>query len=116
MIRRPPRSTLFPYTTLFRSLLHELLRHEVTGHVEVDAPPREPGRVLDRNRGDAPYDTGRLRPRSSGRRRRPVSYGASPRLRSRTLPGSRGGAATSTWAGTSCRRGLGRRTTVSPPL
>src|SRR5258705_3220261 len=26
MIRRPPRSTLFPYTTLFRSLLH--LRRE----------------------------------------------------------------------------------------
>src|SRR2546430_13080243 len=26
MIRRPPRSTLFPYTTLFRSLL-QLLRH-----------------------------------------------------------------------------------------
>src|SRR5438132_5336335 len=24
MIRRPPRSTLFPYTTLFRSILHEL--------------------------------------------------------------------------------------------
>src|SRR5260370_38645805 len=23
MIRRPPRSTLFPYTTLFRSLLHD---------------------------------------------------------------------------------------------
>src|SRR5256885_5505839 len=23
MIRRPPRSTLFPYTTLFRSLVHE---------------------------------------------------------------------------------------------
>src|SRR3712207_7223804 len=23
MIRRPPRSTLFPYTTLFRSCLHE---------------------------------------------------------------------------------------------
>src|SRR5438477_8774638 len=30
MIRRPPRSTLFPYTTLFRS--RELLRY-------VDAPP-----------------------------------------------------------------------------
>src|SRR3712207_8405706 len=27
MIRRPPRSTLFPYTTLFRSLLHG--RHAV---------------------------------------------------------------------------------------
>src|SRR3712207_8115736 len=25
MIRRPPRSTLFPYTTLFRSALRELL-------------------------------------------------------------------------------------------
>src|SRR3712207_7572062 len=25
MIRRPPRSTLFPYTTLFRSELHALL-------------------------------------------------------------------------------------------
>src|SRR3989454_5957561 len=25
MIRRPPRSTLFPYTTLFRSLLHARL-------------------------------------------------------------------------------------------
>src|SRR5256885_5815492 len=24
MIRRPPRSTLFPYTTLFRSQLHEV--------------------------------------------------------------------------------------------
>src|SRR5260221_5767869 len=24
MIRRPPRSTLFPYTTLFRSILHHL--------------------------------------------------------------------------------------------
>src|SRR2546430_7444265 len=26
MIRRPPRSTLFPYTTLFRSRRHELAR------------------------------------------------------------------------------------------
>src|SRR3712207_8590420 len=26
MIRRPPRSTLFPYTTLFRSLRHRRLR------------------------------------------------------------------------------------------
>src|SRR2546430_12083415 len=28
MIRRPPRSTLFPYTTLFRSTLRERLRRE----------------------------------------------------------------------------------------
>src|SRR3712207_9353557 len=28
MIRRPPRSTLFPYTTLFRSPLHRLVRRD----------------------------------------------------------------------------------------
>src|SRR3712207_9302192 len=28
MIRRPPRSTLFPYTTLFRSLLSRLTFHD----------------------------------------------------------------------------------------
>src|SRR3989442_2511136 len=33
MIRRPPRSTLFPYTTLFRSLVVELARQE---HAAVD--------------------------------------------------------------------------------
>src|SRR5438876_6764810 len=34
MIRRPPRSTLFPYTTLFRSLLQIELGHvdAVAGH------------------------------------------------------------------------------------
>src|SRR5438132_7707852 len=30
--RRPPRSPLFPYTTLFRSLLHHLRRIELRGH------------------------------------------------------------------------------------
>src|SRR2546426_2477383 len=33
MIRRPPRSTLFPYTTLFRSLGFE--RREVAAHEDV---------------------------------------------------------------------------------
>src|SRR3712207_8622636 len=28
MIRRPPRSTLFPYTTLFRSFNHEQVAHQ----------------------------------------------------------------------------------------
>src|SRR5690242_21499634 len=32
MIRRPPRSTLFPYTTLFRSLLHHLDRARRARH------------------------------------------------------------------------------------
>src|SRR3712207_7089456 len=31
MIRRPPRSTLFPYTTLFRSQLHQGLQGELRG-------------------------------------------------------------------------------------
>src|SRR3712207_8730798 len=36
MIRRPPRSTLFPYTTLFRSITDQypfLLGHEAAGTV-----------------------------------------------------------------------------------
>src|SRR5256886_12083498 len=36
MIRRPPRSTLFPYTTLFRSL-GDPLRSDAQGHVS-DVP------------------------------------------------------------------------------
>src|SRR2546425_8721256 len=32
MIRRPPRSTLFPYTTLFRSLEREKIRERVEPH------------------------------------------------------------------------------------
>src|SRR3712207_7537897 len=36
MIRRPPRSTLFPYTTLFRSVVRAVLVvREVTDHLPV---------------------------------------------------------------------------------
>src|SRR3712207_7369684 len=41
MIRRPPRSTLFPYTTLFRSLtalVPEAEQRRVQGLVAVDRP------------------------------------------------------------------------------
>src|SRR3712207_8368705 len=34
MIRRPPRSTLFPYTTLFRSLMSGIVVHDVLYPVE----------------------------------------------------------------------------------
>src|SRR3989449_10189693 len=41
MIRRPPRSTLFPYTTLFRSLLLSrpdmLLLDEPTNHLDAES-------------------------------------------------------------------------------
>src|SRR2546426_7679824 len=48
MIRRPPRSTLFPYTTLFRS--HHRIRHPA------HAPPRAPraGPQPARDPGAAP--------------------------------------------------------------
>src|SRR2546425_9687654 len=52
MIRRPPRSTLFPYTTLFRSLLDQpplparerlkLVEHVRLRALEILAPRREP--------------------------------------------------------------------------
>src|SRR2546426_11416180 len=39
MIRRPPRSTLFPYTTLFRSeIVHELETVQVHEHESKGAP------------------------------------------------------------------------------
>src|SRR3989441_1540501 len=62
MIRRPPRSTLFPYTTLFRSLRAAVRRaHVVARHG--GAPGRDPmgwGRV-DPSRHDR-----RIRPRRPG--------------------------------------------------
>src|SRR5256885_16162201 len=79
MIRRPPRSTLFPYTTLFRSLVAGRLAHD---QIADDAVP--PGRraepVDDRLgdpqravRGDGVVDThlvdavaGLCRPRGMG--------------------------------------------------
>src|SRR3712207_7457212 len=50
MIRRPPRSTLFPYTTLFRSQLAQVAdrgrRHEALGHQAMADQLRDPLRVL----------------------------------------------------------------------
>src|SRR3712207_6880266 len=45
MIRRPPRSTLFPYTTLFRSTLPALVPRpaRACGHRARTAPRRTPG-------------------------------------------------------------------------
>src|SRR3712207_7429609 len=44
MIRRPPRSTLFPYTTLFRSLRHEQWRRSFAPRPRVDVSrPRRAG-------------------------------------------------------------------------
>src|SRR2546426_8274765 len=52
MIRRPPRSTLFPYTTLFRSPrpLGERARPHRGGRVRAVRPPLERRRRLARRR------------------------------------------------------------------
>src|SRR5260370_28422497 len=58
MIRRPPRSTLFPYTTLFRSRFPQFLRPQPPAHL--DRCPRRrrlaqahPGEPLQRVDGGA---------------------------------------------------------------
>src|SRR5688572_32341801 len=61
MIRRPPRSTLFPYTTLFRSRAHPARHHHHRHH-------RLPARSVDgRRRGEVEGD---LRIPTEGRRPR----------------------------------------------
>src|SRR5256885_13212053 len=49
MIRRPPRSTLFPYTTLFRSDIEAVSRE-----TPADRGPVAPDRVADRLHAAAP--------------------------------------------------------------
>src|SRR2546430_5302793 len=55
MIRRPPRSTLFPYTTLFRSVYLEIPRDVLDREVEISkAIVPKPGhyRASTRSLGD----------------------------------------------------------------
>src|SRR2546426_8410588 len=59
MIRRPPRSTLFPYTTLFRSraAVAHLAQLDHRVHLRWRGPGDEPGRLgktLERGDGDDP--------------------------------------------------------------
>src|SRR2546426_6805176 len=55
MIRRPPRSTLFPYTTLFRSWRSDeegsfCWPHSVAPHLDCDGPQRPSRAFLARGR------------------------------------------------------------------
>src|SRR3712207_7701647 len=71
MIRRPPRSTLFPYTTLFRSLL----------------PAREPAATGILPHGERPPRTPRRSTRRGARRagsRARAAAGVPPRRRPRS--------------------------------
>src|SRR3712207_8502483 len=50
MIRRPPRSTLFPYTTLFRSASDDVLCHRIQG---IDEGREQLFPLLDQDQGGA---------------------------------------------------------------
>src|SRR3712207_7025815 len=70
MIRRPPRSALFPYTTLFRSLLRdglpELLPYAVVAHARhsaCDHPRRRVRRGRHDGRGRSEEHTSELQSR-----------------------------------------------------
>src|SRR3712207_6982856 len=73
MIRRPPRSTLFPYTTLFRSLVAVLRREvDLRGHLGqreargLEGADRLPERRALLDVGQRPVERG-LRSRHAGR-------------------------------------------------
>src|SRR3712207_6902842 len=51
MIRRPPRSTLFPYTTLFRSVVVAPLHKRQEHRIEVAALGRQPVLVTSTTAG-----------------------------------------------------------------
>src|SRR5256885_17103767 len=63
MIRRPPRSTLFPYTTLFRSPRPP----PATAHAARRRPPTAWARAPTPAGGSARYGGARGRPRGRGR-------------------------------------------------
>src|SRR3712207_6952598 len=70
MIRRPPRSTLFPYTTLFRSLAYLALSGLLAG--ETRAVPRVTGEQLVQARAQleqAGFDVRETRVRSTADRK-----------------------------------------------
>src|SRR3712207_5524770 len=80
MIRRPPRSTLFPYTTLSRS--QDPLRPAGGGHSRRDDQDRRVGCQLARRRGALPR-----RRRRRGADRRGTRHRRRPRVHPAELPG-----------------------------
>src|SRR5258708_31391911 len=74
MIRRPPRSTLFPYTTLFRSVRRRSLHTRQEGRAGAHAPDPHAisgryaeGRAVSRHGGRDPDRPARARDRKSTR-------------------------------------------------
>src|SRR3712207_9120729 len=80
MIRRPPRSTLFPYTTLFRSRVRDFPR--VIERWPDDTPVAywDAGDVLFQGRLAPLWDLVRAHPEKVLAAREPVAIGASPAI------------------------------------
>src|SRR3989449_7058897 len=96
MIRRPPRSTLFPYTTLFRSARIPSTISVSRAHSRTGAPVR--ARWMVRAVPQEPAPTTAIMPRGPGRRRR----------------GARRGGARCPHAGARCSRGGAARRSRPP--
>src|SRR2546426_7806779 len=114
MIRRPPRSTLFPYTTLFRSISPRRGGHELAaGHAPGRRAAREaaaPGRVV----GAAARARGLL---FAGARGRAAGPGAvhRPRERAHLPPVHAAGRATRRAAGAPEEQGHRQRSLLPGP-
>src|SRR3712207_8402169 len=80
MIRRPPRSTLFPYTTLFRSLSYVkfLTLSDLGGHKELTLVRRDHERPIDLVLGAWRIGRGDADPGCPGVEHHPVVRGALP--------------------------------------
>src|SRR2546430_17323514 len=88
MIRRPPRSTLFPYTTLFRSVSSRpLLARRTVRRRPLDPDPAPVHRTVHADRvpaargeplGRQPHAGGRLAMAATAERRGEQPRGASP--------------------------------------
>src|SRR3712207_6933655 len=68
MIRRPPRSTLFPYTTLFRSLRAVRARRDPRAPARAAADDRAPRQFLQRAVLVRVHGSALLRPLAAGDR------------------------------------------------
>src|SRR2546422_8301093 len=93
MIRRPPRSTLFPYTTLFRSLVERRVQRRVERARRLEVPPEglldDDASVANAARAFEPLDDGRehaRRDREVVRRLARVAEGRAQRGIRRRIP------------------------------
>src|SRR5258708_27206243 len=77
MIRRPPRSTLFPYTTLFRSVLYCSI-FDLVRELQADQSPAEAQRSLTKTSRRKSHLAAELRPEIG----RPATDRKSTRLNS----------------------------------